>query len=117
MAPTDEGIAVHLQRCAAQLVTRNQLRDRFDLPRTVTHSADFPRRAAAERAADELRTSGYAVTVTRRGLLGASLEAGREDALDDDRAVTFTREVFDVVQRACGRYDGWSAEVIAEAQA
>ena len=65
----------------------------------------------------ELRTSGYAVTVTRRGLLGASLEAGREDALDDDRAVTFTREVFDVVQRAGGRYDGWSAEVIAEAQA
>lgn len=113
----DEGIVVHLQRCAAQLVTRNSLRDRFDLALTVTHSAGFPRRAAAERAADEPRSSGYDATVTRHGLLGADLQASREDALDDDRAVTFTREVFDVVQRAGGRYDGWSAEVIAEAQA
>lgn len=113
----DEGLVVHLQRCAAQLVTRDELRDRFDLARTVTHAADFSRRSAAERAADELRTAGYDATVTRHGLLGADLRASREDALDDDRAVTFTREVFDVVQRAGGRYDGWSAEVIAEAQA
>ena len=98
-------------------MTRHELRDRFDLARTVTHSAGFPRRAAAERAAGELRSSGYDATVTRHGLLGADLRASREDALDDDRAVTFTREVFDVVQRAGGRYDGWSAEVVAEAQA
>ena len=62
-------------------------------------------------AAEELGALGYEVTLGKRGLMMVLLEAGKISSVDLATAEAFTREVFDVVARHGGDYDGWGGSV------
>ncbi|KQO63835.1 ribonuclease E inhibitor RraB [Curtobacterium sp. Leaf261] len=104
-------LAKHLALDADQLAQRRALGDRLDRPRFVDHVAAFRSLAAAEAAADDLRALGYTATV-KKGLFRTSLEAARPERLDGTEPERFVTEVFGVVDRHGGAYDGWGAAVI-----
>lgn len=86
--------------------------DALELPREVDHMAYFPSQATAEAAAYDLRASGFRVDDTSE--VGDGEEWGlafhREDTLADGRPDAFVSEIFDILRRHNGRYDGWGAE-------
>jgi len=87
---------------------RVSMGDRADVPRAVDHAALFRRRADARAAADELEALGYRTELYRRWLKTV-LEISQVTAVDEESAAAFTREVFGVVERHHGQYDGWGA--------
>jgi regulator of RNase E activity RraB len=86
--------------------------DSLDLAREVDHMAYFPSRADADRAAIDLRASGFRVDDVSE--LDDGKEWGlafhRDDTLAAGRPDEFVAEIFEILQRHRGRYDGWGAE-------
>jgi regulator of RNase E activity RraB len=86
--------------------------DSVDLPREVDHMAYFPSHDDADRAAIDLRASGFRVDDVHE--LDDGREWGlafhRDDALAAGRPDEFVAEIFEILQRHDGRYDGWGAE-------
>jgi hypothetical protein len=104
-------LAKHLALDADQMEQRRALGDRLDRPRFVDHAAVFRSAAQAEAAAEDLRALGYTAAV-KKGLFRTSLEASRAGRLDGTEPERFVTEVFGVVDRHGGTYDGWGAAVI-----
>ena len=75
------------------------------------HSAEFRKRHAAEAAAQELRGLGYAVTVARSGFTKVLLEASKQSSVELATADSFVHEVFGIISKHGGEYDGWGGEV------
>ncbi len=86
--------------------------DSLEVAREVDHMAYFPSRSAAERAAIDLRTSGFRVDDASEVDDGESWGVAfhREDVLAAGRPDEFVAEIFEIIQRHDGRYDGWGAE-------
>jgi len=85
--------------------------DQLGTPRATDHSAECKKRTSAVAAAEELVALGYEVTLGKRGLTMVLLEAGKISSVDLATAEAFTREVFDVVAKQGGDYDGWGGSV------
>jgi hypothetical protein len=88
--------------------------DQVHRPRRLDHLAGFRSRSAARAAAGELETLGYEVDGLRRRWLTVWLEFGKETPVDEETAAAFTREVFGIVDRHGGSYDGWSGFLVTE---
>ena len=97
-----------------QIDRRVTMGDLLSAPRPTDHSAEFRRRRSAAVAAEELGLLRYDVTMGRRGLTKVLLEAGKTSEVDLASAEAFTREVFGVVAKHGGDYDGWGAGVEAQ---
>lgn len=104
-------LAQQLTMARQQIDQRAGMGDRLDVPRPIDHSAEFKRRDRAEAAAEELRTLGYDVTLGKRGLRKVLVEATKHSSVDLETAESFTREVFAVIDRHGGDYDGWGGPV------
>lgn len=87
--------------------------DLLSVARPTDHTAQFKRRKPALAAAEELGLLGYKVTLNRRGLTKVLLEASKTSVVDLATAEAFTREVFGVIAKLGGDYDGWGAGVEA----
>jgi hypothetical protein len=94
----------------AQIENRRILGDDLARPREVEHFAYLPSSEAALTAASRLRSSGFN-TSTVDGERHALL-ASRIDAVDEESARAFVREVVGVVEPLGGEYDGWGAPVL-----
>lgn len=105
------GLDQQLSFTRDQIQQRLSMGDRLDVPREVDHSAEFRKRGSAEEAAGELRALGYRVSLGKRGLFKVLLEASKITAVDEATAAAFTREVYGVVAKHDGSYDGWGGEV------
>jgi Regulator of ribonuclease activity B/Family of unknown function (DUF695) len=86
--------------------------DALEVPREVDHMAYFPTRAAAERAEMDLREARFRVDEPYETDDGDAwaVPFHREDALADGRPDEFVAEIFEILTRHGGRYDGWGAE-------
>lgn len=86
--------------------------DALEIAREVDHMAYFPTRSAADRAADDLRASGFRVDDARESDDEEewTLAFHRDDVLADGRPDQFVAEIFAILDRHHGRYDGWGAE-------
>ncbi len=86
--------------------------DSLDIARDVDHMAYFPTRDDAEQATDDLRAAGFRVDDPDEVDDGEAwgLAFHREDILADGRPDEFVAEIFAILQRHDGRYDGWGAE-------
>jgi hypothetical protein len=102
----------HLTSNVEQFSQRIKMRDDVDLPREVEHFANFTALVEARAAGRDLEELGYAITVTRRKLFRATLRAAKQSTVDVETADAMVEEVFAVVQRHRGDYDGWSAPLI-----
>lgn len=107
---TRSSLAVTLADTGQQLDARRQMGDRLEVPRVVDHVALFRSKGAATSAAEALRALGYTVDV-RAKLFSTTIEAHKSERLDADEPVRFVTEVFEVVERNGGTYDGWGGEV------
>lgn len=106
-----DALSAQLALTRQQIDQRAGMGDRLEMPRLTDHSAEFTRKSSAEDAAAQLRSLGYDVTLSRRGLRKVLLEASKESAVDLDTAEAFTREVFGVISAHGGDYDGWGGPV------
>jgi len=106
-----DDLSMQLALTRQQIDQRTGMGDQLATPRSTDHSAEFKKRKSAEAAAEELRTLGYEVTLGKRGLLKVLLEASKESSVDLATAEAFTREVFGVVAKHGGDYDGWGGPV------
>lgn len=106
-----EDLDMQLAMTRQQIEQRTGMGDQLATPRLTDHSAEFKKRKAAEVAADELRGHGYEVTLGKRGLMKVLLEASKQSAVDLATAEAFVREVFGVVSKHGGDYDGWGGPV------
>ncbi|HVV82524.1 MAG TPA: DUF695 domain-containing protein [Kofleriaceae bacterium] len=84
--------------------------DQLEIAREVDHMAYFPTQAAAARAAIDLQASGFRVDDTHEVDHEWGLAFHRDDILADGRPDEFVAEIFEIIQRHGGRYDGWGAE-------
>lgn len=103
-------LADTLSDTALQIEQRLQMGDRLEVARVVDHFAIFRSKGAASTAADALRALGYTVEV-RTKLFSTTLEASKPERLDASEPDRFVGEVFEVVERNHGSYDGWGGEV------
>jgi len=94
-----------------QIDQRKGMDDQLMTPRPTDHSAEFKKRKSAVAAAEELGALGYNVTLGKRGLMKVLLEASKQSCVDLETAEAFTREVFGVVAKHGGDYDGWGGPV------
>ena len=94
-----------------QIDQRMGMGDLLSTPRPTDHSAEFKKRESAVAAAEELGVLGYEVSLGKRGLMKVLLEASKVSSVDLATAEAFTREVFDVVAKHGGDYDGWGGPV------
>lgn len=95
----------------AQIENRRILGDDLIRPREVEHFAFFPSMNAAEVAAEEFASAGFSVTSHDAGD-HITLLAVRSDAVDEEAARSFVREVAGIVEAHGGQYDGWGAPVV-----
>jgi hypothetical protein len=86
--------------------------DALDLEREVDHMAYFPTAAAAESAGLDLRAAGFRVDEPDEAGDGEEwgLAFHRDDVLAGGRPDDFVAEIFAILRRHAGRYDGWGAE-------
>ncbi len=86
--------------------------DALEVPRVVDHMAYFRSRSAAERAEQDLRAACFRVDDPYENDDGDewAVPFHREDALADGRPDQFVAEIFEILDRHGGRYDGWGAE-------
>lgn len=85
--------------------------DALDIAREVDHMAYFRSRDAAESAALDLRAAGFRVDDLHEGDdAEVGLAFHRDDVLAAGRPDEFVAEIFEIIGRHGGRYDGWGAE-------
>lgn len=85
--------------------------DRLSAPRAVEFLAYFPDAQRAEASAQELRESGFAVTVERGDEGDFVLQAIRRDPVEPPTLHEVTWKVRGVVESHDGIYDGWGCIV------
>ena len=100
-----------LGRWEEQKKVRLEAGDHLDKLRDIQHFALFRNRSEAKKAAEDLISIGYEVSLAKAGLFKVNLLATREDALDDDFVQAFKAVLF-VVEGNGGSYDGFGAEVV-----
>ena len=95
----------------AQIDNRRILGDDVARPRDVEHFAYFASADAARRAVEQLERAGFSGSTYFSGDR-SSLMAVRSDAVDEESARAFVREVDTIVEAHGGHYDGWGAPVV-----
>lgn len=98
--------------CSEQLSQRVKLGDQLDVPRDIDHTAYFFTRADAAAAAAELTAAGYVVTFSRKGFGGWLLEAHITTDIEWETVEAFMPELFELIVRSRGIYDGWGGPVV-----
>ncbi|SCX37816.1 Regulator of ribonuclease activity B [Klenkia marina] len=97
----------------ALVAQRVELGDAPHVPRPLDHLVVVPRRHAAAVQTD-LVALGFRVDGVGRGLRRVRIEFSRIDAADVDTADASSQQIFDVVDRHGGEYDGWSGYLAAD---
>jgi len=107
-------IGPHLTTNVEQYTQRIKMRDDVDAPREVEHFANFLNIKDARTAARQLEALGFAVEVTRRRILQATLVARVVSTVDVETADVMVEQVFGVCEANRGDYDGWGAPIVRE---
>jgi hypothetical protein len=94
-----------------QIDNRRILGDDLARLREVEHFAYLPTEDAAHRAIERLEHAGFHCSTISYGDTHA-VRAVRSDAVDEESARYFVREVTAIVTDLGGDYDGWGAPVI-----
>lgn len=84
--------------------------DEVAVPRSIDHLIRVPRSRADSLVAD-LEAAGFRV-YNRKSRVKVSIEFDRDDAVDQESAAAFTREVMALADRHGGEYDGWGALIL-----
>jgi hypothetical protein len=95
-----------------QAVQRIKMGDHVDVAREIEHFAYFRRPQSANAAAAELRGCGFRTTVTRKGFGSVLLVARIESDVERDSTDAFVRELYELVERHGGFYDGYGGTVV-----
>jgi hypothetical protein len=103
----------HQAANAAQVKQRIELGDLPQFPRSLDHTAYFPK-SSADAAQEDLRAAGYSVDRVKRGFRRTLVEFSRRDAADLATADAFTREIFTIASRHGGAYDGWGGFLVTQ---
>ena len=111
LAGMSDALSRQLALTRQQIDQRAGMGDQLEVPRPTDHRAGFKKRDSAEGAAQELRALGYEVTFGRLGLRKVLLEASKPSSVELETAEAFTREVFGIVAKHGGDYDGWGGPV------
>jgi hypothetical protein len=112
MKHTQQSLELLHSMCSEQLSQRVKMGDHLDVPREVDHVAFFAKRADADAAAGELATKGFRVSVARRGFNSFALEAAIDTDVEWDTVDEFVPQMFDLITRHHGVYDGWGGDVV-----
>lgn len=95
----------------AELVAkRRAMDDEVETPRMVDHLIRVSR-GSAKALTTDLQDAGFVIH-GRRNRLKASIEFGRDDAVAEETAAEFTRQVVALAARHGGEYDGWGAMIL-----
>jgi hypothetical protein len=92
---------------------RIELGDLPQFPRSLDHTAYFPKKSA-DAAQEDLRAAGYSIDRVKRGLRRTLVEFSRRDAADLATADAFTREIVTIASRHGGAYDGWAGFLVTQ---
>lgn len=96
-----------------QLAQRAKMGDQLDVPREIEHFAIFTGRKEADAARAQLEAIGYRCSVVRRGWSKFELHVKHTTVLETHEVDNFVGEVFAVVERHHGSYDGWGGPLAA----
>ncbi|MET0976897.1 MAG: ribonuclease E inhibitor RraB [Leifsonia sp.] len=94
-----------------QIDNRRILGDDLARLREVEHFAYLPTEEAAGRAVERLESAGFRCSTISYGDTHV-VSAVRADAVDEESARYFVREVTGIVSSLGGDYDGWGAPVV-----
>lgn len=108
----EERFELELELWLEQKERRLSRGDDLSIPRQVDHLAIFRKLDNATKAAEDLTTIGYEVSVVKVGFSKFSLHATRLDALDDENFIQSLKTVVYVVEGNGGTYDGNGAPII-----
>ena len=97
-----------------QAVQRLKMGDHVRIAREIEHFAYFHRPQAANAAAEELRGCGFRTTVSRKGFGTILLVARIESDVERDSTDAFVRELYELVERHGGFYDGYGGLIITK---
>lgn len=108
-AQTNPLLREQLDRLETQLKTRGANGDRLEVSREIDHSTFFGRPNDAAAAAADLESLGYRTQIHQR-----RLAVLHRSAIDERSARAFMCEVFGVVARHGGEYDGWGGSIVSK---
>ena len=96
---------------AKQVEQRLEIGDILEVAREIYHDGVFPNKEAASQAGEELTALGYSTEVVEEDDQFL-LEVQKVSPVDSDSVNRFVQEVFSIVERHGGDYDGWGADVV-----
>ena len=97
-----------------QAVQRLKMGDHVTVSREIEHFAYFHSAAAANAAAEELRGCDFRTDVSRQGFGWVRLVARVESDVERDSTDAFVRELFELVERHGGFYDGYGGAIVTK---
>ena len=97
-----------------QAVQRLKMGDHVTVAREIEHFAYFPRMAGAKAAAAELEVCDFRTTLSRQGFGTVLLVARIESDVERDSTDAFVRELFELVDRHGGFYDGYGGRIVTK---
>lgn len=115
--PTRQTLEQLLSMNSEQAVQRLKMGDNVEVARVVEHFAFFPHRRGADAAAQELRGCGFRTEVSRKGLSSVCLVARIESDVERDSTDAFVRELYELIERHGGFYDGYGGPIVPRGRA
>ena len=97
-----------------QAVQRLKMGDHVTVAREIEHFAYFHRSADAKAAAAELEGCDFRTSLTRKGFGTILLEARIQSDVERDSTDQFVRELYALVERHGGFYDGYGGRIITK---
>ena len=114
MKPVRRSLDELLTINSEQAVQRLKMGDHVTVAREIEHFAYFPRMAGAKAAAEELSACDFRTTLSRQGFGTVLLVARVDSDVERDSTDAFVRELFALVERHGGFYDGYGGRIVTK---
>lgn len=111
MTGHSDKLAHQIDLSAKQVQQRLEIGDNLEVAREIYHDGVFLNKGAASKAGEQLTALGYTTEVVEEDD-HVLLEVQKISTVDADSVRKFTQEVFSVMERHGGDYDGWGADVM-----
>ena len=97
-----------------QAVQRLKMGDHVEVAREVEHFAYFRRSSDAKAAAQELEGCDFHTALSRQGWGTIQLIASIQSDVERDSTDAFVRELYELMERHGGFYDGYGGRIVTK---
>ena len=114
MKPVKRTLEELLTINSEQAVQRMKMGDHVEVAREIEHFAYFHHVAEAKAAAAELEGCDFRTSIVRKGFGTIQLVAKIQSDVERDSTDQFVRELYELVNRHGGFYDGYGGQIITK---